>query len=199
MRFVLPFAAMETSLSATQGWALTVFLLLLIFVLTVWLILSTRRVSRYVRGLEQFSRRLAGGDFRPLPAGDLRSSSGRADKLLVKAGDTLHYTFVLRNSGSSLKLVKGTDSLPPELQFAGNLRASSGTASQAGGGVSWQGANLTNQGGAISFDASLDAGLTGYHAIRNKLLVDSGTGQVLTLQASVFINAVPLFLPVLKR
>ena len=37
-RFALPFAAMETSLSATQGWALTVFLLLLIFVLAVWLI-----------------------------------------------------------------------------------------------------------------------------------------------------------------
>lgn len=51
----------------------------------------------------------------------------------------------------------------------------------------------------ISFDASLDASLTGYHAIRNKLLVDSGTGQMLTLQASVFTNAVPLFLPVLKR
>ena len=134
-----------------------------------------------------------------LPAGDLRRSSARADSLLVHAGDTIHYTFVLRNSGSSLKLVKGTDSLPPELQFAGNLQASSGTASQTGGVVSWQGAILTNQEVTISFDASLDASLTGYHAIRNKLLVDSGTGQVLTLQASVFINAVPLFLPVLKR
>jgi uncharacterized repeat protein (TIGR01451 family) len=134
-----------------------------------------------------------------LPMGDLRSSSGRADRLLVKAGDTLHYTFVLRNRGSSLKLVKGTDSLPPELQFAGNLQASSGTASQAGGVVSWQGAILTNQDVTISFDASLDASLTGYHAVRNKLLLDSGTGQVLTLQANAFTNAVSLFLPVLRR
>jgi uncharacterized repeat protein (TIGR01451 family) len=134
-----------------------------------------------------------------LPAGDLRASSGRADHLLVNAGDTLHYTFVLRNRGSSLKLVKATDALPPELQFAGNLQASSGTAGQAGGVVSWQGEILTNQEVTITFDASLDAGLTGYHAIRNQMLVDSGSGQKLTLQASVFTNAVPVFLPVLRR
>jgi uncharacterized repeat protein (TIGR01451 family) len=133
------------------------------------------------------------------PAGDLRQSSAQVDGLLVHPGDTLHYTFVLRNRGSSLKLVKATNMLPPELQYAGNLQASSETASQAGGVVSWEGAILTNQEVTISYDASLDAGLTGYHAVRNQMLVDSGTGQALTLQADVFTNAVPVYLPALRR
>jgi uncharacterized repeat protein (TIGR01451 family) len=133
-----------------------------------------------------------------LPMGDLSSSSGQADKLLVQAGDRLRYTFALRNRGSSLKQVTATDTLPPGLQFAGNLQASSGTAGQAGGVVSWQGAILTNQVVTISFDADLDASLTGYHAIRNQLLVDAGNGQALTLPANVFTNAVPVYLPVLK-
>ena len=134
-----------------------------------------------------------------LPMGDLSGSSAQADKLLVQAGDTLHYTFYLRNRGSTLKQVKATNTLPPALQFAGNLQASVGSAGQAGGVISWQGPILTNQEVAISFDASLDAGLTGYHAIRNQMQVVSGAGQTLTLHADVFTGAVPVFLPVLKR
>jgi uncharacterized repeat protein (TIGR01451 family) len=133
------------------------------------------------------------------PAGDLRRSSAWVDGLLVHPGDTLRYTFVLRNSGSSLKLVKAADTLPPELQFAGNLQASFGAASQAAGVVSWEGAILTNQQVSISFDATLDASLTGYHAIRNEMRVDSGNGQKLTLQTDVFTNAIPVFLPLLER
>jgi uncharacterized repeat protein (TIGR01451 family) len=133
------------------------------------------------------------------PAGDLSQSSAQVDGLLVHPGDPLHYTFVLRNSGSSLKQVQATDALPPELQFAGNLQASSGTATQAGGVVSWQGALLTRREASISFDATLNAGLTGYYAVRNQMLVDSGAGQTLTLQASVFVNALPVFLPALRR
>jgi uncharacterized repeat protein (TIGR01451 family) len=134
-----------------------------------------------------------------LPMGDLGHSSAWVDKLLAQPGDTLHYTFVLRNRGSSLKQVQASDALPPELQFAGDLQASAGAASQVGGVVSWQGVILTNQEVTISFDAILDPGLAGYHAIRNQMRVDSGIGQVLTLQANVFTNAVPVFLPVIGR
>jgi uncharacterized repeat protein (TIGR01451 family) len=132
-------------------------------------------------------------------ADDLISSSAHASGLLVKAGDTIHYSFVLRNSGSSLSHVAATDTLPPGLSFAGDLQSSSGTATQDGGVVSWQGALLTSQEVSISFDATLDASLTGYHAIHNQMRIDSGAGQALTLQADVFVNAVPVFLPVLRR
>jgi uncharacterized repeat protein (TIGR01451 family) len=132
-------------------------------------------------------------------ADDLISSSAHVDGLLVKAGDSLHYTFVLRNSGSSLSHVQATDTLPQGLLFAGNLQASSGTPSQLGGVVSWQGALLTSQAVTISFDATLNASLTGYHAVRNLMQVDSGAGQKLTLKADVFTNAVSAFLPVLRR
>jgi uncharacterized repeat protein (TIGR01451 family) len=131
--------------------------------------------------------------------GDLSSSSAQADKLLVQAGDTLHYTFTLRNRGSTLKQVKAIDGLPPALQFAGNLQSSVGTAIQAGGVITWQGLILTNQEVTISFDAALDPSLTGYHAIRNTMQVDSGTGQELALKADVFTNAVPVFLPAIRR
>jgi two-component system phosphate regulon sensor histidine kinase PhoR len=69
-RLVFPLLAMNL-LFPDRGQLLAAVLLLLILVLAIWLILSSRRISRSVQRLEQFARRISAGDFRPVPPAEM--------------------------------------------------------------------------------------------------------------------------------
>ncbi len=87
-RFVLPLAAVNFLLP--NHWSRLAFaLLLLIVVLAVRLVLSSRRISRSAKKLEQFSRRISAGDFRPLPMADLRGDLGNLARSLNDAAANL--------------------------------------------------------------------------------------------------------------
>jgi two-component system phosphate regulon sensor histidine kinase PhoR len=74
------------------GWLLITILLLLILIIVIWLMLSSRRVSRDVRRLEQFSRRISAGDFRPVPAAELRGKLADLGRSLNGAAANLAAT-----------------------------------------------------------------------------------------------------------
>jgi two-component system phosphate regulon sensor histidine kinase PhoR len=75
----LPGAGLSGWLAAAngaQGWLLALALLLLILAVAfaITILVVSRRYSRRVERLKQFSRRIAAGDFRPLPGDDLRGA-----------------------------------------------------------------------------------------------------------------------------
>jgi two-component system phosphate regulon sensor histidine kinase PhoR len=74
----------DPSLAAIPGWLFAGALLLLIVVAAIWLV-SSRRVSRDARSLEQFSRRMAAGDFRPLPEAGFGRELGHLARTLNEA------------------------------------------------------------------------------------------------------------------
>lgn len=92
-----------------------------------------------------------------------------------------------------------TDPLPPELDFAGNLWASSGTPSYTNGTVSWNGAVGQSVDVEIRFDATVDAGIFFPTVIHNTASIADGAGHNWQKQADVYILTTPSFLPMVER
>ncbi len=78
-------------LLSVQGWLLIVSLLL-IFLAFAFVIVFSRRVSRRVERLKQFSRRMAAGDLRPLSEADLRGDLAGLARSLNQAAANLAAT-----------------------------------------------------------------------------------------------------------
>ncbi len=89
----------------------------------------------------------------------LRDSVKTSSLSQANPGDLLTFTVTLHNPSRTLNNASMTDPLPPELDFAGNLWASSGTASYTNGTVSWNGAVSSSVDVVIRFDATVDAGI----------------------------------------
>jgi two-component system phosphate regulon sensor histidine kinase PhoR len=66
--------------------------ILLILVLIIWCVSYSRRITRSASKLEQFSRRISAGDFRPLPMADLRGELGDLARSLNGAAANLSAT-----------------------------------------------------------------------------------------------------------
>jgi two-component system phosphate regulon sensor histidine kinase PhoR len=90
-RLDFPGAAMNFLLPS-GGWLLPSVMLLLILILVIWLILSARRNSRGVERLEQFSRRISAGDFRPVSVAELRGRLADLGRSLNGAATNLAAT-----------------------------------------------------------------------------------------------------------
>ncbi len=134
-----------------------------------------------------------------LTRANLTSSKIWASSSLAVPGQRLTYNILLRNSGLALKNVSLTDTLPSGVSYAGNLSASSGMASEAGGVVSWQGSLAANAPVTISFDVVVDNNLSEFQVITNSVAIDDGLSAVWRLQASIYVNGSGLFLPLLSR
>jgi hypothetical protein len=131
--------------------------------------------------------------------GNLGASSKGVQPLLPGPGDVLTYSLRLVNPGPALPAARMTDTLPAEVEFQGDLWASSGRCGQAGGVITWTGTVLAGEPVTLTFRASLDEGITTPRAVVNTALVDDGWGHVLERRATVMANGFGVYLPVIGR
>ncbi len=134
-----------------------------------------------------------------LLAGSLAGSTMAMSPPLVSAGDAVHVTITLRNNGPALAGVQLSNVLPPQLEYAGNLQASSGAASYAGGAVSWTGSVEAGNPVVISYDATVDPALVTAGVITNQAEVEDGAGQSWPLSATIAVNSQSGYLPFVSR
>ena len=116
---------------------------------------------------------------------------------LAGPGDTISYQVRIENPGPPLNAVSLSTSLPVGVSFAGNLLASSGAAIYSAGQVTWSGPLAFDQTLVISFDATIDSGLSGPQALTTQLAVQDNLGADYTKNAIVNVNTQTIFLPVL--
>ncbi len=127
--------------------------------------------------------------------GNLNGSTIMSDHIQASPGDTVTYIITLRNPGPTLENVSLTDVLPPTTSYAGQLTASSGTAGESGGVITWEGDVPASAPVTIQFDITLDTGQTAPHLVTNTALIDDGLGNVLHRQAVISVNGYVSFLP----
>ncbi|HSD82968.1 MAG TPA: hypothetical protein VLG46_03875, partial [Anaerolineae bacterium] len=116
-----------------------------------------------------------------------------------QTGEIVTYSIKLINPGSLLSGVRMTDTLPAELDYRGDLWASSGSYAQVGNLITWHGSVLTASMVLITYTANISLTNTIARPIVNTALVDDGLGDVRTYQATVIANGYPLSLPLIRR
>jgi uncharacterized repeat protein (TIGR01451 family) len=129
----------------------------------------------------------------------LYASSKQVQPTLPEPGDVMTYTITLKNPGPELSNVLVTDTLPTEVNYLGNLSASSGTYGESGGVISWTG---TVSGGVpitISYGVTVSLSLTEPTTLVNTALIDDGRGNVLSRQASAIANGLATYLPIIQK
>ena len=131
--------------------------------------------------------------------GSLAHPDMTVDRPLASPGDTLVFTFRLSSTGAQLSGVSLTNALPEGLLFAGGLTASSGEASEAGGVISWSGEVRPGAPVTVRYQAQVDAGISGIVRIANTAMVEDGQGNTIPLRATVVVNGIPLFLPLVRQ
>jgi uncharacterized repeat protein (TIGR01451 family) len=132
-------------------------------------------------------------------AGSLTGSGMSVTPAAAPAGAKITYTITLRNPGAIIANVQITDTLPSDLIYSGNLSATSGSASQLNGTITWTGNSDYWTPVIIKFDATLNSSITEPRAIINTVNVNGGAGSTLTLQALVIVNGLETFLPSVHR
>ncbi len=131
--------------------------------------------------------------------GSLQNSFKSMHPPLPATGDTVNVTIVLRNSGLTLPAVRVTDTLPAGLNYAGGLSASSGSASQNGGTITWNGSVLPGTPVTISFRVTVATSVVGPRFIQNTALINDGIGHVWSKQAAVVANGYGTYFPLIMR
>lgn len=129
----------------------------------------------------------------------LADSSKSSSLINADPGDTLTFTITLQNPSGIINNASMTDQLPPEVDFAGNLWASSGTPDFSNGMVSWTGAVSSSAEVLIRFDALVDAAITFPTVIHNTASITDGAGHTWQRQSHVYVLTLPVFLPILKH
>jgi uncharacterized repeat protein (TIGR01451 family) len=140
-------------------------------------------------------RRTGGGPLR----GTLRDSSKDADPTLPGPGDLVTYTIALRNPGRALRGTRVTDTLPAQLNYRGNLWASTGSYGEAGSVITWTGEVPAGLPVSITFGVRVSEQITVPRAILNTALIDDGLGNIWQKQALIIVNGRMVHLPVIHR
>ena len=131
--------------------------------------------------------------------GTLFSSTKSVQPALPEAGEVLTYTIQLKNPGPDLPHVVMTDTLPAGLHYLDNLWASAGSYGQSGGVITWTGAVAGGSPVTITFNATVDAGMTAPQAIVNVAWLNDGQGNIEPRQATVIVNGLATYLPVVVK
>jgi len=131
--------------------------------------------------------------------GSLQASRVSVQPILPGPGDTLTYTITLRNPGPALPSARVIDTLPVEVNYLGNLWASSGSYGEAGGVITWQGDVPAATPVSITFGVTVSEQITTPHVIPNTVLIDDGLGNVWQQQATVIANGLAVYLPLVLR
>jgi hypothetical protein len=113
----------------------------------------------------------------------------------------LNYTIRLENSGPGLDLAGArlTDTLPAEVNYLGDLWASSGSYSEEGGAIIWAGEVPVGEPVTITFGVSVSQQITMPHAIENVAFMNDGEGHVLERRAVVITNGYGVYLPTIDK
>ncbi|MFL7791194.1 MAG: FG-GAP-like repeat-containing protein [Anaerolineae bacterium] len=130
--------------------------------------------------------------------GSLRSQVS-VHPTLVGSGDTLTYTIRLENSGPALLSARVTSTLPAEVNYLGDLWASSGSCGEASGVITWTGAVVAGVPVTITYGATVGGGITDPTAIVNPVLIDDGQGNVHEYSAVAIANGLSVYLPLVRR
>lgn len=131
--------------------------------------------------------------------GSLAGSTLLVNKAAASPGEALTYTIQLRNPSLGLPTVVLTDTLPAGVTYAGGLSATSGNAVYAGGVVSWSGAVNSGAPVTITFNATIDPGLSAPTPIWNTAQINDGFGNILLRRALTIVNAERVHLPFVRR
>ncbi|MBN2002699.1 MAG: VCBS repeat-containing protein [Anaerolineae bacterium] len=132
----------------------------------------------------------------PPPTGSLENSY----KHVKIAGGTLAYTIHLEDSGVSLPTVRLTDTLPSNVQYRGDLHASSGNANHAAGVITWNGAVSADTPVELTFSATvISETISIPTTVFNTVYINDGQGNVLQRQAVAIVNGRSVYLPVIMR
>jgi uncharacterized repeat protein (TIGR01451 family) len=131
--------------------------------------------------------------------GSLQGSAKRVQPVLAGPGSLLTYTITLRNPGPTLTEARVTDTLPAEVNYLGNLWASTGSYGAAGGVIIWTGGVSGGVPVTITFGVSVKSQVTQPQVIQNTAFVDDGQGNVWQRQATVIANGLPAYLPIVTK
>ena len=134
-----------------------------------------------------------------LLSGTLQASTKTVRPTLPGPSDVLTYSITLRNPGPILPTVRVSDTLPADVDYMGNLSASSGVYSETEGVIIWAGAVPTSDPVTITFSAAVDQAVTAPQAILNMALIDDGQGTVWQRSATVIANGYATYLPFARR
>ena len=128
----------------------------------------------------------------------LQASTISVTPALPEAGDILTYTISLRNPGPLLPGAWLTDTLPAGLTYLGGLAASSGSFGQAGGVITWTGSVPVGAPVTITFQAQLNTLPAAPYRVTNTVQLNDGLGIVLERQATVVVNGLAVYLPLIR-
>jgi uncharacterized repeat protein (TIGR01451 family) len=131
--------------------------------------------------------------------GTLQASTKRVRPTTPGPGDVLTYTITLRNPGPVLSSARVTDTLPPEVNYLGNVWASDGRYGEASGVITWTGGVSTGIPVTITFGVTISQQITTPYAIANTAQVDDGLGHVLQRDAVAIANGYALYLPLISK
>jgi uncharacterized repeat protein (TIGR01451 family) len=131
--------------------------------------------------------------------GTLQASQKTVSRPLASPGDQLTYTILLRNPGPDLGSVAVTDTLPAGLNFAGNLSATSGSAAENNGVITWAGAVAAGKLVSVRFDALVDGSISQSRGITNMVEIQDEFGQIYQKEAVTIVNGFGIYLPLVNR
>jgi uncharacterized repeat protein (TIGR01451 family) len=133
---------------------------------------------------------------------DLSASTKTASTAAVSTGDSLIYTVRIVNTGKPLTTtVTMTDALPVGLDYlTGTLTTTLGTVWVTPGpntSIGWQGNISDTPTAEIRFGVSVTISDT--LALQNIAAIDDGLDQVITRSATIIVNGLPVYLPIVLR
>ena len=131
--------------------------------------------------------------------GSLAKSRVEVRPLLPGAGEVLSYTIQLENSGLAIPSATVTSTLPAQVAYRGDVWASSGSASESGGVITWSGEVGDHGSVTITYSAQVDAGLSEPTVLVNRVLIADGQGTVWERRAVAVANGFGVYLPLVFR
>jgi len=131
--------------------------------------------------------------------GSLWNSSMGVAPILADPGDVLHYTIQLENPGPTLSSVTVTSTLPTQITYLGDVSATSGSATETGGVITWSGEVEEGNPVTITYSAQVDGGITTPTTLTNPAQIADGLGNVLERQAIAIVNGFGTYLPVIRK
>lgn len=130
-------------------------------------------------------------------SGSLSNASVSVHPILSYSGDILDYTILLENTGPILPSVQITNTLPTLVTYQGDASASSGSISESGGVITWEGEVPTAETVTITFSARVDIGITAPTFLVNNVWLDDGLGNLLHRKATSIVNGIAVHLPLI--
>ncbi len=132
--------------------------------------------------------------------GSLQNSSVSVHPILPNTGDILFYNIQLANFGPTLSSVQVNNTLPAGVTYQEDLWASSGSAAESGGMITWEGEVALANPVTITYSVRVNAEITKPTLLVNTVSIDDGLGNLIRRNASVIANGTAVYIPlILKR